>query len=64
MIKITTIFYIIVMTALFIWFLINFFSESHYDFGSKHKYSVGYIGAIAIIIAIVFNLIWGGIFWW
>ena len=52
------------MTALFIWFLSDFFSESYYSFSSKHKYNVGCVGAIVIIVAIVFNLIWGGFFWW
>jgi hypothetical protein len=66
MIKISTAIYCMIMIPIILWFLSDFFgtTEGSYLFPSKEKYEMGLSGLAAIIVAIIFNLIWGGIYWW
>jgi membrane protein DedA with SNARE-associated domain len=54
------------MLALLIWFLSDFFaswSGGNFTQGKKSG-ELGIISLLVIVIAVIFNLIWGGIFWW
>jgi hypothetical protein len=66
MIRWSWIVYIIVMLALLIWFLSDFFASwSGGNFSSgKKSGEMGIVSLLVIVIAVIFNLIWGGIFWW
>jgi len=58
--------YIIVMILLIIWWIKDFLNEYSGGglFSSGRRAETGLEGIAAIILAIFFTLIWGGIFWW
>lgn len=66
MIHWSTVVYIIVMILLVIWWLKDFLDGNSggglWSHGRRKE--SGIEGIIAIILIIVFTLIWGGIFWW
>jgi len=66
MVKTSTVFYIIIMTALLVWFIVDIFTTTHGGefIHGKNKGEMGMVSMIIIIVAVIFNSIWGGIFWW
>ena len=66
MVKTSTVFYIIIMTALLVWFIVDIFTTTHGGefIRGKKKGEMGMMSMIIIIVAVVFVSVWGGIFWW
>jgi hypothetical protein len=66
MVKTSTVFYIIIMTAFTVWFIADLFSTTYGGqfIQGKNKGEMGMMSMIIIISAVIFNMIWGGIFWW
>ncbi len=65
-IHLNTFIYIIISLVIFALFIDDFctsYSGGMFSSG-KNKYSIGAYGILAIILEIIFTLIWGGFFWW
>jgi len=65
-ISIQTLIYIVISLLFLISFLSDFFaswSGGNFSHGKKSG-ELGFVGALAIVIWLLFTLIYGGFFWW
>jgi hypothetical protein len=63
MIRISTLIFIVVTVVFVMWFFRDLFMPAN-GIITKKKGEIGCEGIFAIILWILYTLIWGGIFWW
>lgn len=63
MVRLSTLIFVVVTVLFVLWFFRDFYLPAH-GIINKNSGEIGCEGAFAIILWILFTLIWGGIFWW